>query len=178
MLGMREEIFQTALSTLPEGLKILSNSSSVFSLEHFSLASKRENSEIVRIYPNPAPQLSIVNSPPCHLVRDGIEDAIDIRRDAVWQKHSPETEVARRRLSIREWLSRKRVRRERRDKRDKRGGTLRRRAKAVDEKPCEKLPPASKLQSSARGSDRRPPINQMERRLLLLLLAAREKLRK
>lgn len=104
------------------------------------------------------------------LVRDGMEDAIDIRRDAVWQKHSPETEVARRRLSIREWLSRKRVRRERRDKRDKRGGTLRRRRRRRQgesrrRKAVRKaLPPASKLQSSARGSDRRPPINQMERR--------------
>lgn len=99
-----------------------------------------------------------------------MEDAIDIRRDAVWQKHSPETEVARRRLSIREWLSRKRVRRERRDKRDKRGGTLRRRRRRRQgesrrRKAVRKaLPPASKLQSSARGSDRRPPINQMERR--------------
>lgn len=98
-----------------------------------------------------------------------MEDAIDIRRDAVWQKHSPETEVARRRLSIREWLSRKRVRRERRDKRDKRGGTLRRRRRRQGESRRRKAvrkapPPTSKLQSSARGSDRRPPINQMERR--------------
>lgn len=94
------------------------------------------------------------------------------------EKHSPETEVARRRLSIRNDF--------RANVSDERGainairgegraegggggeGTLRRRRRGVGRKCRRKAvrkapPPASKLQSSARGSDRRPPINQMER---------------
>lgn len=90
------------------------------------------------------------------------------------EKHSPETEVARRRLSIRNDFranvsdERGAINAIRGEGREGGEGTLRRRRRGVGRKCRRKAvrkapPPASKLQSSARGSDRRPPINQMER---------------